>query len=266
VECGLARHQDSKLNMRHRPTLSVPKPCHESWQAMTPAAQGRHCAACNKVVVDFTHMTDAEVLAYVGQSVGASCGRFRSTQLDRPLVVLDSDSGASWRKRLLAAVALLGLGTAASPAAQAQQAAPIRVQRTITMGMVAQPATSPPLPPPLVVRGVVQDSATHEPLPGVTVLVAGTTIGVSSDKDGAFELVLPEFFRDSQPIPLQVSFVGYRTQHLPINPQQMEALTFNLVPDTRMLGELVVVGGYCAAPWYSPRGLWQRMKRPFQRW
>lgn len=236
---------------------------------MTPAAQGRHCAACNKVVVDFTRMTDAEVLAYVGQSAGAGCGRFREEQLGRPLMESLPDSGASWRKRLLAVAALLGLGTAAAPAVGAQQAVPVRVQRTITMGMVAQPATSvaPTLLPPLVVRGVVQDSVTHEPLPGVTVLVASSTIGVSSNQAGTFELVLPEAFRDSQPIPLQFSFVGYKTQYLPISPQHMEALTVDLAPDTRMLsGEHLVVGGYCTVPWYSPRGIWQRMKRPFQRW
>lgn len=233
---------------------------------MTPAAQGRHCAACDTVVTDFTRMTDAEVVAFLGQSVGAGCGRFREEQLDRPLVVPLSYSGASWRKRLLTMAALLGLGTAASPAVRAQQAVPIRVQRTITMGMVAQPASSvaPTLLPPLVVRGVVLDSETHEPLPGVTVLVATSTIGVSSNKDGSFELVLPEAFRDSQPIPLQVGSVGYTTQYLSINPQHMEALTIELAPS--MMGEVVVVGGFCASPWYSPWGLWQRLKRPFQRW
>ncbi|NVO84912.1 hypothetical protein [Hymenobacter terrestris] len=44
-------------------TISVPQPCSENWAAMTPAAQGRHCAACAKTVVDFSCMTDAQVVA-----------------------------------------------------------------------------------------------------------------------------------------------------------------------------------------------------------
>ena len=44
-------------------TLTIPEPCHESWATMTPAAQGRHCAACAKTVVDFSRMTDAQVVA-----------------------------------------------------------------------------------------------------------------------------------------------------------------------------------------------------------
>lgn len=231
---------------------------------MTPAAQGRHCAACNKVVVDFTRMTDAEIVAFLGQSAGAGCGRFLSTQLDRPLFVPLPDSGASWRKRLLAMAALLGLGASTPPMVRAQQTTPARVQTTITLGMVAQPASSvaPTLLPPLVARGVVLDSATHEPLPGVTVLIAGTTTGVSSNKDGEFELTLPEASRKQAQI--QVSAVGYTTQHLPISAFANEFITIKLAPS--MMGEVVIVGGYCAAPWYTPRGLWQRLKRPFQRW
>ncbi len=37
--------------------LSIPKPCHEDWAAMTPNEQGRHCAVCAKTVTDFTQMS-----------------------------------------------------------------------------------------------------------------------------------------------------------------------------------------------------------------
>jgi hypothetical protein len=41
--------------------INIPTPCHEDWNAMIPNAQGRHCNACVKTVVDFTSMTDDEV-------------------------------------------------------------------------------------------------------------------------------------------------------------------------------------------------------------
>jgi|GEM_PF-5922451 len=66
--------------------LRVPQPCPESWAAMTPTAAGRHCAACQKTVVDFTQKTDAEILAYLAHAGrGNTCGRFRKEQLGRPL-------------------------------------------------------------------------------------------------------------------------------------------------------------------------------------
>ncbi|TGE05532.1 carboxypeptidase-like regulatory domain-containing protein [Hymenobacter fodinae] len=253
--------------MPTRSILSVPKPCHENWQTMTLAAQGRHCAACDKVVVDFTRMTDAEVLAYLGQSAGKSCGRFRAEQLDRPLVVPAAD--VTWRRRWVALAALLGLGaTAASTQGQAQQPPrPVRVPQTITLGMVAAQPPAVPLPtlmPPLVVRGVVVDSTTHEPLPGVTVIVADTKIGISTDAQGKFELSLPETYRQSTSIKLLISYIGYEGQQLQLNPHTTIKQTIELAASTRMLGEMVIVGGYQTSCWYTPRGLWHRLTRPFR--
>ena len=34
--------------------LSIPEPCHENWQQMTPTEQGRYCNACAKEVVVLT--------------------------------------------------------------------------------------------------------------------------------------------------------------------------------------------------------------------
>ncbi len=65
--------------------ISVPEPCHENWQQMTPADKGRHCKSCDKVVVDFSRMTDAQVVAHFKSYQGKTCGRFRAEQLDRPM-------------------------------------------------------------------------------------------------------------------------------------------------------------------------------------
>ncbi|UPL49171.1 carboxypeptidase-like regulatory domain-containing protein [Hymenobacter sublimis] len=197
-----------------RPTLSVPKPCHESWQAMTPATQGRHCAACDKVVVDFTRMSDAELLAHLGQpkGSGSTCGRFRASQLERPLLPA---APAPYYSRLMAAVlAFAGVGAAVAPAAaQLRPSTPVE-QRRITMGMMAA-APAPHLALlPVVVRGIVLDSATQEPLPGVTVLVQGTTTGVSTGSDGKFELQLPASTEPAGLVEVQVSSVGYVSQLL----------------------------------------------------
>ena len=40
----------------------IPEPCHENWNKMTPQEQGRHCAVCSKVVVDFTKKTPTSTL------------------------------------------------------------------------------------------------------------------------------------------------------------------------------------------------------------
>ncbi|MFN8281732.1 MAG: hypothetical protein U0U67_00855 [Chitinophagales bacterium] len=62
----------------------IPQPCHEDWNAMTENEKGRHCDVCSKVVVDFTNMSDAEVVDYLQQHAQQkTCGHFRSNQLSQ---------------------------------------------------------------------------------------------------------------------------------------------------------------------------------------
>jgi hypothetical protein len=45
--------------------VTIPNPCHENWELMTPQEQGRHCKVCNKVVTDFTTMSNEEIIRYL---------------------------------------------------------------------------------------------------------------------------------------------------------------------------------------------------------
>lgn len=70
--------RETFLNMH----LSIPKPCNENWNEMTPEQQGAFCNVCSKVVVDFSNMSDEEVLSYFENKKGEkTCGRFRASQL-----------------------------------------------------------------------------------------------------------------------------------------------------------------------------------------
>lgn len=64
--------------------LTIPEPCHESWQQMTPTQQGRFCNACAKEVIDFSVMSDHEVLNYFNNLTHEKvCGRAMPSQLER---------------------------------------------------------------------------------------------------------------------------------------------------------------------------------------
>ncbi|MEO6251951.1 MAG: carboxypeptidase-like regulatory domain-containing protein [Ferruginibacter sp.] len=66
--------------------LSIPEPCHENWQQMTPTDQGRFCNACAKEVVDFSTMTDMQVLNYFSTLTHEKvCGRALPEQLNRAI-------------------------------------------------------------------------------------------------------------------------------------------------------------------------------------
>ena len=65
--------------------LTIPKPCHENWDAMTPEEKGRFCGACQKTVIDFSNMTDHQMAQFFKKPVGDVCGRFHHDQLDRTI-------------------------------------------------------------------------------------------------------------------------------------------------------------------------------------
>lgn len=68
--------------------LSIPTPCHENWDNMTPVQQGKFCGSCQKQVVDFSNMSDRQVAEFFKKpSTGSVCGRFMSDQLERDIEI-----------------------------------------------------------------------------------------------------------------------------------------------------------------------------------
>jgi hypothetical protein len=67
--------------------LHIPEPCHEKWDEMTPAEKGRFCSSCQKVVVDFTRMSDRELAQFFRKTSGPVCGRLTDDQVARDIVV-----------------------------------------------------------------------------------------------------------------------------------------------------------------------------------
>ena len=63
--------------------FSVPDPCHEPWDGMKPQENGRYCDVCKKVVIDFTHKSQQEIIDYIKLNKGKKlCGTFKKSQLN----------------------------------------------------------------------------------------------------------------------------------------------------------------------------------------
>jgi len=62
--------------------ISIKKPCHENWDAMTPNQQGAFCGKCVKTVIDFSAKSIEEIKEYFSTKQDEKvCGRFEKTQL-----------------------------------------------------------------------------------------------------------------------------------------------------------------------------------------
>ncbi len=85
-----------------------------------------------------------------------------------------------------------------------------------------------------MVTGTVTDQADASPLPGVNIIVKGTTTGVSTDFDGLYSINV------NQGDVLVFSYLGYVTQEVTYTGQS--PLDVTLVEDTAQLDEIVIIG------------------------
>lgn len=91
-----------------------------------------------------------------------------------------------------------------------------------------------------VIKGKVVDDKGFS-LPGATIMIKNTTLGVVTDHDGKFKLELPKM--DS--IILLVSFVGYETQQVAVSndaSKDDKELVIKLKEDITQMEEVVVTG------------------------
>lgn len=85
-----------------------------------------------------------------------------------------------------------------------------------------------------LVSGTITDE-NNEPLPGVNVLIKGTTIGTITDVNGKYSISVP-----GEDALLVFSFIGYLSEEVAVNGRSV--VDFSLVPDITALEEVVVVG------------------------
>jgi TonB-linked SusC/RagA family outer membrane protein len=86
------------------------------------------------------------------------------------------------------------------------------------------------------ITGRVTSGADGSPLPGVSVLVRGTTNGTTTDTDGRFSLNVP----DPQSSVLVMSFIGFATQEIPVN--NRTTIDVAMAEDVTLMNEIVVIG------------------------
>src|SRR5690606_1912543 len=85
------------------------------------------------------------------------------------------------------------------------------------------------------VSGTVTDYSNGEPLPGVNIIIQGTTTGAVTDMNGNYTLQVP----NTESV-LSFSFIGYETENITVGNQT--TINVSLMPDMTSLDEIVVVG------------------------
>ena len=221
--------------------LQVPSSCLEDWNKMAPEKKERYCFSCQKSVVDFTQMTDNELIEYFTSPKGSTCGRFTESQLNRDILI--PKKPLPWVKYFFK-FSLPAFLLSLKSSVQAQQIrTPIEVAPIKPKASVVD--SSKQL---IVITGIVSDEK-GIPLPGASILVKSTNKGASTDAQGHF--ILNDV---AVPVTLLISFVGYLSTEVKISSdQQGTEIKLQLAP--ALMGEVIVVG------YISPKKIKSREKK-----
>ena len=222
-------------------SVQISTPCLEKWSGIKSAGGGGFCGSCQKTVMDFAIMTDAEVISAMSQRKEGVCGRFRAEQLNRPLRGCSPVSRTPQRFWSLLTAGLLGWYTT-----PAQVNAPeIKTTKSSAETAGCQQTS---IPSPLIasvdssriITGRVVAGSDKNNLPNVSVLMQGVSQGVATDTTGHFQLVIPiDYALDS--VMITVSYLGFLRQKVSVNLSQQEPLLISLVEYTNIMGEAAVV-------------------------
>ena len=177
------------------PSFSIPTPCAQPWAAMRPTADGRHCGACQTEVVDFTRLSEAQILAYLARRGGLPVCVLANANQVVPA------AATRWRRWLLAGLALLGWHPVTSCATKPPQQLPAQATAA-TAGPADAQAQQ------LIIRGQVLDGATATVVPQVSVFINDTQFGTVTDEQGRFELVMASGWEPIAGGKVALKFVG----------------------------------------------------------
>ncbi|WP_426671822.1 carboxypeptidase-like regulatory domain-containing protein [Mucilaginibacter sp. McL0603] len=222
--------------------ITIPQACHQSWQQMNEVKEGRHCEHCCKTVVDFTIMTNNEIINHLSTKNNV-CGRFDQAQLNNVnhWLYVKNLSATNWWKRIVVVMGLFG----SLPLFKANgETKPVIVSTTDTTKSNNKPKVDKfmlgkvVMPESLkyrTIKGRVTGSDDGLPIAGAVIKLKGTNIGTQTDVLGDFMINVP-----NSTDALTVSYVGYVLQQIRLTNTQLQQyrIVMKVAPTT--MGEVVI--------------------------
>jgi hypothetical protein len=199
--------------------LTIADPCHENWDKMTKSEQGKFCGSCQKQVIDFTGMTDAQLVTFFKKkSTGNVCGRFYDDQLDKGIPV--PRKRIPWVRYFFQYTLPLFLVSLKAKAQKGQvevktiQTESCKKNQPI-YGNVSPLFADRFVDQGIIIKGVVVNEAGN-PVPFAS--IEKGAVGTAADSTGTFSLIAA---LNPKGIKINVSSVGYESQEIELTIEQI---------------------------------------------
>ena len=213
--------------------LSIPKPCHENWDAMIPEDKGRFCGSCQKTVIDFSDMSDRQVAEFFKKPADAVCGRFHQDQLQRTMEI--PRKRLPWIKHFFTiALPAFLLTLKAGAQRETRLVGKVVCEKPVKGDTLVLPAQTSNTSKVFLGKVVDENGL---PLPGASVFIRNTNKGTATNQLGEFRILL-----NQNETELTFSYVGFETRTIHVAGRDSVFVTLNYA----MQGEVVVTMGIVA--------------------
>jgi hypothetical protein len=243
--------------MKNSISITVKKPCTEKFSNFSTTEKGGFCASCEKEVIDFTCMSQTEVLEFQCKNSATTCGRFKSSQLGTFTEQQNYNSMSNLITKGIGALSFSLLSLCAVSNVEAQEVAQNSSTQTELTTSPSVSLRGAPQQQKYTISGTVLDEE-NIPLPGVSIVLKGTKDGVSTDMDGKFEF--PKTLEANSV--LVFSYIGYDTKEYKIITSEKDTQDVTIQfksSDIELMGEVAIEG-----PYKTKRNIFQKFAAIFK--
>lgn len=220
--------------------IQILEPCHEDWNLMTPSGKGRHCEACDKVVVDFTRSTKREIAKYIANNENI-CGRISEEFLGVTLEDEKEKKSFGLNGLVATVVNLLAITTAMNAQTMSPENQSIKAIERIQVRQDNSSLLCGDKKQTMLVHGVVVSALDGFGMPGTSVTIKDTEIGVTANFEGEFEIPINV---QNNEVVLLFSFMGYVSKEVSISEDTPLPLKIFLEEESGEVGEIIINTGY----------------------
>lgn len=226
--------------------------CSQEWEGMEPVSSGRYCQGCQKEVIDFTQLSDQEIIGYFEQKRKLkTCGHFNEDQLKQLNQSLKQPQGASLQQSFTTLVLGTLLTTSSCQTSKDISHSNCKNHKS-HYEIVDKSIHKKDTTRSEIVGTVVSED--NEPLSDVIIQIGNTTTGAVSDLDGEFKLVVPADLKQEKI--LNTNYIGFVGLQINLDEVTDKIIKITLVNHPNSLtGEVVVVRKS------FPKRIWQRIFR-----
>lgn len=224
--------------------LNIDNPCHEQWESFIPTASGGFCASCQKNVIDFSQMSESQLVAFFRDRLNSSqnlCGRFREDQLRKNYNIEEWFPAWSIQNNEVQyeiPVAVINQKKY-KQAIRLPLVRHIQVVRNMAAAVLTFLCIEEGIGQSRVVAGQVIDAEGKDVLPGVSISIKGTKRGTVSDANGNYKI------EASDNDILVFSSIGYKEVKEKIV-EVKDLVKMEIDSEGVTLGEVAVTGYSCS--------------------